>query len=175
MAGLIDQLFELAKLESGNMVPELEGFSLKELIHDSLQDATWSAKERNIHFQVDADDHDYRVHADIALIQRVVQNLLDNAIKYSPENSLIRIQMVDGEDAVQLHIADQGKGILAEDIPYIFERYYRCQQQRHSSKLGSGLGLAIVKKICDLHESTISVTSQLNKGSEFKFDLAKAS
>ena len=173
LAGLIDQLFELAKLESGNMVPELEEFSLKELIHDSLQDATWSAKERNIHFQVDADDHDYRVHADIALIQRVVQNLLDNAIKYSPENSLIRIQMVDGEDAVQLHIADQGKGILPEDIPHIFERYYRCQQQRHSSKLGSGLGLAIVKKICDLHQSSISVTSQLNKGSEFKFELAK--
>ncbi len=175
LAGLIDQLFELAKLESGSMVPTLEGFSLKELIHDSLQDATWSAKERNIHFQVEADDLDYRVNADIALIQRVVQNLLDNAIKYSPEDSLIRIQMVEEESVIQLHIADQGKGILAEDIPYIFERYYRCQQQRHSSKLGSGLGLAIVKKICDLHKSTISVSSQLNKGSEFKFELAKAS
>lgn len=175
LSGLIDQLFELAKLESGNMVPELERFSLKELIHDSLQDATWSAKERNINFKLEADDLDYHVNADIALIQRVVQNLLDNAIKYSPENSLVRIKIIEAGDVIRLHISDEGKGILAEDLPYIFERYYRCQQQRHSSKLGSGLGLAIVKKICDLHHSTISVTSQLNKGSEFNFELARAS
>jgi two-component system phosphate regulon sensor histidine kinase PhoR len=104
-----------------------------------------------------------------------VQNLLDNAIKYSPENSLVSIKIIETDDVIRLHISDEGKGILAEDLPYIFERYYRCQQQRHSSKLGSGLGLAIVKKICDLHHSTISVTSQLNKGSEFNFELARAS
>lgn len=175
LAGLIDQLFELAKLESGNIVPEIEGFSLKELIHDSLQDAAWNAKAKDISFKLEVDDLDYRVNADIALIQRVVQNLLDNAIKYSPENSVIRIKMHETDASIRLQISDQGKGILAEDIPYIFERYYRCQQQRHSSKLGSGLGLAIVKKICDLHHSRISVSSQIDKGSEFKFELAKAS
>lgn len=173
LAGLIDQLFELAKLESGNVIPSFEIFSLKELLHDSLQDASWSAQGKNISFKMDVDDQDYKVKADIALIQRVVQNLLDNAIKYSPEDSVIRVRIDNIGGSTCLHIMDEGKGILAEDIPYIFERYYRCQQQRHSSKLGSGLGLAIVKKICDLHQSTISVSSQLGKGSEFKFALAR--
>lgn len=172
LAGLIDQLFELAKLESGSITPTLEVFSLKELLHDSLQDAGWSAQTKNISFKMDVDDQDYNVKADIALIQRVVQNLLDNAIKYSPEDSVIRLRINNAGGSTCLHIMDEGKGILAEDIPYLFERYYRCQQQRHSSKLGSGLGLAIVKKICDLHQSTISVSSQLGKGSEFKFALA---
>jgi signal transduction histidine kinase len=173
LSGLIDQLFELAKLESGSMTPSLEVFSLKELLHDSLQDARWSAQGKNISFKMDIDDQDYKVKADIALIQRVVQNLLDNAIKYSPENSIIRLHINNLDDKTSLHVIDEGKGILAEDIPYLFERYYRCQQQRHSSKLGSGLGLAIVKKICDLHKSSISVSSQLGKGSEFKFALTR--
>jgi two-component system OmpR family sensor kinase len=173
LAGLIDQLFELAKLESGNITPTLEVFSLKELLHDSLQDASWSAQGKNISFKMDIDEQDYKVKADIALIQRVLQNLLDNAIKYSPEHSIIRLGIKNMGGSTCLHITDEGKGILAEDIPYIFERYYRCQQQRHSSKLGAGLGLAIVKKICDLHQSTISVSSQLGKGSEFKFALAR--
>jgi signal transduction histidine kinase len=173
LSGLIDQLFELAKLESGNISPSFEVFSLKELLHDSLQDAGWSAKGKGISFKMDVDEEDYKVKADIALIQRVIQNLLDNAIKYSPEHSVIRLHIKSSGRSTCLHIMDEGKGILAEDIPYLFERYYRCQQQRHSSKLGSGLGLAIVKKICDLHKSTISVSSELGKGSEFKFELAR--
>ncbi len=173
LSGLIDQLFELAKLESGNISPSLEVFSLKELLHDSLQDASWSAQIKDISFKMDVGDHDYNVKADIALIQRVIQNLLDNAIKYSPEHSVIRLHIGNSGKSTCLHIRDEGKGILAEDMPYLFERYYRCQQQQHSSKLGSGLGLAIVKKICDLHKSTISVSSELGQGSEFKFALVR--
>lgn len=173
LASLIDELFELAKLESGAITPSLEVFSLKELIHDSMQDASWSADQKNIQFFLEAEDQPFMVKADIALIQRVLQNLMDNAINYSPANSRVTIQIDDQQNKTVLHVIDEGKGILAEDIPYIFERYYRCQQQQHSSKLGTGLGLAIVKKICDLHESSITVSSELGKGSIFSFELSK--
>lgn len=111
------------------------------------------------------------VFADIALIERVLENLIDNAIRYTPNGGEVVLRLVNNADTVEVEIADTGIGLEAQDIPYIFERYYCANKPMVFSKNSTGLGLAIVKKILDLHDSVIAVESQVNQGSVFRFPL----
>jgi signal transduction histidine kinase len=108
------------------------------------------------------------IKADILLIDRVLQNLIDNAIKFCKEGDYINIEIrTDLPGKAKISIADSGEGISQEEIPYIFERYYKGKKYSDST----GLGLAIVKKIIDLHHSDIHVSSQTGKGTVFTFTL----
>ena len=111
------------------------------------------------------------VKADISLIDRVLQNLIDNAVKFCKEGDYINIEInPEVPDQVKVRIADSGEGIKEEDLPQIFERYYKGTKYTDST----GLGLAIVKKIIDLHKSVISVYSRPGKGTAFEFKLPVA-
>lgn len=171
LSSLIEQLFELSKLESDRVELNLEKFSLTELIHDSIQENSWKAQEKNIQIHFFEQQDPLTITADIALIQRVLQNLLDNAIKHSPENNVIDIGCEKTESLMRFYIQDRGEGISSQDLPYIFERFYQSKDNTHSSKIGSGLGLAIVKRILDLHQYKVSVASQLQQGTRFVIDL----
>lgn len=169
---LVKELFELSKLDAGRVQPEKEHFSLAELLQDVAQKFALKAAEHNIELKLDVGGDACRVFADIALIERVLENLIDNALRYTPNGGQVVLRLVPKAESVEVEIADTGIGLEAEDIPFIFERYYCANKPTAYSKNSTGLGLAIVKKILDLHDSAIAVESQLNKGSVFRFPLA---
>lgn len=170
LATLINQLFELSKLDAGIIDPSLETFSLSELIYDTLHEHQLAAQTKSLHFDFDI-QAPFPVHADIALIHRVIQNLIDNAIKHSPEHGTVTITLTNDNNKTRLSIKDQGSGICKNDLPFIFERFYQSSTPVKTAQQGTGLGLAIVKRILDLHHSTISVSSEVNYGTTFCFDL----
>ena len=165
MKRLVDQLFELSKLETQQVKVEAEHFNLPELVTDVVAKYELIAREKGINLKTDIPQQLPTTYADIALIDRVLQNLIDNALKYTPAGGEILISLKPERTGVSVRIADSGLGIPENDLPYIFERY------RKGSAEGNGLGLAIVKKILELHQSIIRVESRLNEGTSFQFEL----
>ena len=175
---LIAELFELSKLESNHIAPKLEPFSLLELIHDCVQEFGHKSATSNININIRAKEDECSVVADIALIHRVLQNLIDNALQHTPTGGNITIHVHKKNNNIVVEVSDTGKGIQTHEIPYIFDRHYQSHNNttatntlQHPERIGSGLGLAIVKRILDLHQTSIDVTSQINKGTSFIFEL----
>lgn len=169
---LINELFELAKLESAGIEPDWESFALMELVQDLVQDYELQASERGIILEVRCDKMDLTVYADISLIHRVLENLLKNAIEHSRSGGEIIITLRSDEKKAWLEIADTGKGIASHEIPYIFDRFYRPSTEQPDT--GNGLGLAIVKRILELHRSSVAVQSEIDKGTTFSFWLPQS-
>lgn len=165
---LVADLFELSKLEAQQIKPVLEKFPINELMADAAQQYSLLADKKNIRINSDISTVSPLVLADISLIQRVINNLLTNAIQYTPENGEVKLVVRNTEDGVEVNIENSGHGIPEEDIPHIFDRYYKAARE-HSSKEGTGLGLAIVKKILDLHKININVSSKKGAYTRFSF------
>jgi len=172
LQGLIDELFELARLEAAESEPRLEAFSLAELAQDVLQQFEPAALEKGISLKLIGDRGAPFAVADIAMIQRVLENLVSNAMRHT-EKGEIRIGLKRADDAIHISVSDDGCGIAAEEIPWIFERFYQADNP-HRGGGYAGLGLAIVKRILDLHGCEISVWSELDKGATFRFSLPLA-
>lgn len=171
---LIDNLFELAKLDAREHTPEFEQFSIMELIYDVVNKFSMQADEKKIEIEIDNHNENPMVMADIGLIERVLDNLIHNAIHYTPDDGQISIQLViTEENLVRVLVRDTGPGIHDLQQQLIFERFHQAHSPERSSG-HSGLGLAIVKKIIDLHKQTIWVESQPGKGSAFNFTLTSA-
>ena len=168
---LIQDLFELAMLDSSRVTPAFEEFSLTELIHDVVQDFELQAEQANVSLQVDPPEEVVTVYADISLIQRVLENLVGNALKYTPEGGKVSISVQPSLAAVGVFVADTGPGISEAAIPHIFDRFYKAEQDDARGDGSMGLGLAIAKRILELHESEISVVSEEQRGTRFYFDL----
>ena len=111
------------------------------------------------------------VYADISLIQRVLENLVCNALKYTPEGGKVSISVQAYSAAVGVSVEDTGAGISAQALPHIFDRFYRENREVDENRGSTGLGLAIAKKILELHGSEIRVTSEERHGTRFDFDL----
>ena len=107
----------------------------------------------------------------IAQIQRVLENLISNAIRFTPESGAVAISVIPGSDAVTVAIADSGAGIPEECLPRVFDRFYKAHPDNETDAESAGLGLAIVKQILDLHDSRISVFSKVGAGTRFEFEL----
>jgi len=168
---LIGDLFELSKLDSTSIKPSLESFSLAELLQDVTQEFELEAEKKGLHIKVHAQAEASMVHADIGLIQRVLENLLRNAARYTPAGGTISISLDKKPGCVAVAVSDTGCGIAEHDIDRIFDRFYRSEQGEEERSNSAGLGLAIVKRILDLHGSRITVSSALNQGTRFEFDI----
>jgi signal transduction histidine kinase len=171
---LIGDLFELSKLEAASVEPQFERFSLAELLQDVVQEFELEAREKEIDIRFGTAGRDTSVYADIGLIQRVLENLLRNALKFTPRGGRISVSMDPQPDSVAVTVADTGCGIADEDLPQIFDRFYRTHRSQAAGSNSSGLGLAIVKRILDLHGSRITVSSEIDRGTRFVFDLPTA-
>ncbi len=174
---LVGELFELSTLSAGEFELCLERFSLVELAHDCVQDFSIRAAERNVDLRVDADTRmDFDVMADISLIQRIFENLLDNALRYTPPGGSIDICFDRTPDnAIRAEIADTGVGMAREVAERVFDRHYRdANAARAPAQEHAGLGLAIVRNILELHDSTIHVDSRRDRGTRFWFELRAA-
>ncbi|MEX0995297.1 MAG: HAMP domain-containing sensor histidine kinase, partial [Balneolaceae bacterium] len=146
---LVEELFELSKLESKQVEPSMENFSIADLIQDVALKFEPQANRNGIKLKTEAPPSLPLVKADIALIERVVSNLIENAIQYTEGKGTVRISLESGKKGVKVSIADSGPGIDKEDLPYIFDRFYRAEKSRSKDKGGTGLGLAIAKTILE--------------------------
>jgi signal transduction histidine kinase len=168
---LIGDLFELSKLDAASIHPALETFSLAELLHDVTQEFELEAGHKQIKMRVDAQPQAFNVYADIGLMQRVLENLLRNALKYTPEGGEITIHLDKRPNVVAVSVEDTGCGIPEQDLERVFDRFYRAENGDEGRADSAGLGLAIVRRILDLHGSRITVSSELNEGTRFEFEL----
>ncbi|MFQ5568309.1 MAG: sensor histidine kinase [Rhodothermales bacterium] len=168
---LVGELFELSKLDAQQVEPQFEAFSMAELVQDLVMQFQPRAEQLDVSLEADLPKRLSPVYADIGLVERAVSNLIENALRYTPAGGGVRIQPAEEGEAVSVRVIDTGYGIPAEDLPHIFERFYRVEKSRARDKGGTGLGLAIAKKILELHGSTLSVRSVRDKGTTFSFAL----
>lgn len=168
---LVSELFELAKLESRERQVDAEPFHLGELVQDIVQKFQLTVKDKKIRLQTRFPEDLPYVFADIGLIERAIQNLVDNAIRYTEEGGTITLSLLPEETSVSVQVTDNGYGISQEDIPYIFDRFYRVKERDKEHSEGAGLGLAITRRILELHGSKIEVLSELDVGTTFTFQL----
>jgi len=171
LSNLVNELFELAKLDSREIQVRHEPFNISELAHDVVQKFYLSAQEKQITIQIDHNQNLPFANADIAMIERVIENLLDNAVRHTPEGGSIRIAFSAQNGDISVCVSDTGCSIPEEDLPHIFDRFYRRDRTQESKTGYSGLGLAITKRILELHDKSITVESTAGSGTTFTFFL----
>ncbi len=170
---LVGDLFELAKLDAREQTPECEPVSLAELVSDIAQKFQLEAQHRSATIDIDAGEGLPMVEADIALIERVLENLIDNALSHSPDGGAIRILIASDGHSVRVTVSDSGPGIAPEHLPRVFDHFYRAGNA-HRGDAHAGLGLAIAKRIVELHGARLEVESALGRGTAFSFRLANS-
>ncbi|MFH5885189.1 ATP-binding protein [Halalkalibaculum sp. DA3122] len=168
---LVEELFELSKLDTKQVEPDIEPFSISDLVQDVVLKFEPRAEEKEIDMRPDGPSSLPLVKGDIAMIERVLSNLIENAIQYSNEGGSIKVLLNKNESSVKVQVLDTGPGIAEEDLPYIFDRFYRAEKSRSKSKGGTGLGLAIAKKMMELHGKEIQVKNREQQGTVFSFNL----
>lgn len=175
MAVMVNDLLDLARIESGKTALKLEIFDINELIRRTLITFEARISEHRMEVDVKFAQDQYYVEADSAQISQVLRNIIDNAIKYSPDDSRLRIATYAMRREIYVSIQDSGQGIPEEDIPHVFDRFYKVEKAHTpSTQGGTGLGLSIVKRIIDQHNQTITLKSAKGKGSTFTFTLKRA-
>ena len=173
LAELSNDLIEISKLETGKRISK-RYYPINELIRESAGSVMMIAQNKNIELKYDFNVKDTeRVLCDSDMIKQVIVNLVENAVKYTPDGGEIIISTEPAEMGVRIIVKDNGIGIPEKDIERIFERFYRVDKNRSRNMGGSGLGLAIVKHSLELNGSSITVTSKENQGSKFEFVLPK--
>jgi predicted ATPase/signal transduction histidine kinase len=171
LARLIDELFELAKLDFKGITIERESFSLADLANDVLHKFRLGAEGHDVALRVDVVAPLPPVDADLGLIERVLENLIGNALQHTPAGGSVRLRIEPAAEGVRVAVADTGAGIAAADLPFVFDRYYRSAEARRLGAGGAGLGLAITKRILELHGAGIDVESERGRGTCFSFCL----
>jgi len=176
MSGLLEDLDVITKMEAGNLDIELVSFDLLDIIRETIESLEPKAKRNNIDLSVirGMDASKVMVKGDAAKLVQVLTNLIVNSINYGKEGGRTEVRYYDADDTVLVEVADSGIGIREEDLPRVFERFYRVDKSRSRHAGGSGLGLAICKHIIETHGQTINVRSTYGKGSTFSFTLEKA-
>ncbi len=168
LGDLVSELFELSRLDSGDTPIEREPFSAAELAQDVIQKFVNRAQEAGVHLQADLDAATPFVDGDLRLVERVLENLIHNALRHTEPGDSLRVGVKEHLGGVRIEVEDSGCGIAAEDLPHVFQPWYRGRTTTHE---GTGLGLAIAKKVVELHGSDIGVESEPGAGTTFRFDL----
>lgn len=173
LATLIDDLLTLSSIESGKQNLDIVKCDIKPIIYECISVLNNFIKKKNHSVEVLVDENVTKISIDQKRIEQVLFNLLDNAIKYSSENGKIIISVSNQNDFVQIDVKDNGIGIPSEDIPRLFERFYRVDKARSRNMGGTGLGLSIVKHIVISHGGKVWLKSVPNQGSVFSFSIPK--
>ena len=166
---LVDSLFELAQLDFRGATLVRERFALAELVTDVVQKFALAAGVAGVELASRAEPGLPLVDADLGLIERVFDNLIDNALQHTPIGGAVRISIDAFGDDVRVRIADTGAGIAAADLPHVFDRHWRGGASARAT--GAGLGLAIARRIVELHGRAIEIESEPARGTCFTFKL----
>jgi signal transduction histidine kinase len=166
---LLDELFELAALEASEKQPVPEPFSLPELIHDVVQKHQPVATTRKLELLIDGDLSLPLAYADLGMTERVLDNLIGNALDHTPEDGRIKLTLAQEDQQVTVTVHDSGPGIDPADLPYIFDAFHRGTSGRSANH--AGLGLAIAKRIMMLQQGSISASNHIEQGAMFVISL----
>lgn len=171
---LIDQIFELAYIEAGQVKVSKERFPVGELLHDVAAKFALKAQEKSINLQVVPEKLECMVYADIAKLERVLTNLIENAIRHTPNDGDITVQVDTQKAAITVSVTDTGIGIAENELAFIFDARYQASNTQKDRNTHAGLGLAICKKLMEIMDSELTVQSTIGKGTSFIFDLKPA-
>ena len=174
LINIVGDLDTISRLDSGEMKIKFENFDIVELTREvfELQEVRAQKAEIRLKFK-NRQSKSIMVHADRLRIQETMINLVVNSIKYGCKKGCTTVDFIDMEDRIMLEVSDNGLGIPNEDLPRIFERFYRVDKSRSRNQGGTGLGLAIVKHVMEAHNQTINVRSREGQGTIFTFTLMK--
>jgi signal transduction histidine kinase len=168
---LIDDLFDLAQFDAGALELNRQSVDLNDLISDTVNRFAQVAEQKGVALSGEVMNGPDLVRVDVQKIERVLANLIANAIRHTPRGGQVRVQARRQEQAFLVEVIDTGEGISAEDLPYIFDQFYRGEKSRSHATGGSGLGLAIAKRIVEAHGGDIGVESESGQGARFWFTL----
>ena len=171
MSRLVSNLLDLGRIEVGVGL-QVENVSVLEILERATSLLQLQAMEKGIVLNLEIPRNlPPTIEADHALLHQAVYNLIENAIKYTPENRSVTVRVKTGPDDLILEVEDTGIGIAPEDLPHLFEKFYRGRQREARAQRGSGLGLAIVRSIAEQHKGRVWVESQLGRGSTFRLQI----
>jgi signal transduction histidine kinase len=174
LSSLIDDLFEISQMDAGGLVIECETGSLADLVSDTLESFSELAGRKSIQLHGSVEPGVDPVVMDVQRVGRVLSNLVSNALRHTPPGGQVDIQASNCPEGVCVKVIDSGEGIQPNDVPYLFERFYRGDKSRSRSTGGSGLGLAIARGLVEAHGGSIQAESEAGKGAVFTFTLPKS-
>lgn len=170
---LISTILDLSKMEAGMMEYRIVPVDLRRVAEISINKVRLLADSKHVQVLIENIGEQVWVKADAVRIEQVLDNLLSNALKFSPEGGIVKLQMTSDLQAgiLEVAVSDTGPGIAADDLPFIFERFYQGRTKAKSSSAGSGLGLALAKKVVEALEGRIWIESEVGKGTTVRFIL----
>jgi signal transduction histidine kinase len=171
LSSLSKQLLTLASLEQETMLPERSPYRLDEQIREAVLVLEWQWREKRVDVELNLPE--ITVRADRQMLQQVWINLLTNSIKFTPSGGVIAVQLAEGAEEVQVTVRDTGIGIPPDELPRVFDRFYKADKSRNRARSGSGLGLAIVQKIVKLHGGRVEIQSELGVGTAVSIQIRK--
>lgn len=171
---LVEQLLELARLDAGQETLSIEPVVVAELAHDMMAKFALDAQRRGVLLTIIAPQPSLRVAADIAKLERVLSNLVDNALQHTPRGGEVQFSILESQQGVSMELRDNGSGIASDVISRIFEPRYFGKSAAGDRSTHLGLGLSIVRRLLEMHGSQIKVVSQPGQGARFTFSLARA-
>ena len=173
LSEMVSDLIDLSRIEYGDLKLNIRSIDVNQIIESIVFSMKSILKRKNISIKFDPHQSKSMVEADLNALERIINNFIDNAYKYSPKNSSIQITTESPNDDIKINIIDEGDGIAPKEMNLIFDRFFRTASARASEKSGSGLGLAIVKNLVNSLNGKVGVESN-EKGSTFWFTLPKA-
>jgi len=171
LSSLIDDLFQMAQLDAGGFPLNRANASLSDLISDTLESFTELAKQREITLEGNVESNVDPVNMDTQAMGRVLNNLLGNALRHTPDGGRISVWVHRAQSGIEVTVSDTGEGIREEDLPHVFESFYRGEKSRNRGTGGAGLGLAISRGIVQAHGGKIRVESKPGRGTLFTFTI----
>jgi signal transduction histidine kinase len=171
LSGLINDLFELSQLETGQAQLALEAVNLNDLLSDVLESMQAQAGAKGVSLKGIFYEDLPIIKGEMNKLQRVITNLVQNAIRHTPSGGSISLATQVAPEGVQVEVTDTGEGIAPEDLPHIFEQFFRGEKSRSRETGGAGLGLAIARRIVEAHHGRIWVESRVGQGTRFSFVL----
>jgi signal transduction histidine kinase len=171
---LVNELLDLARMEAGEIHIVTKDFNINELIRRCIIKLESLIMEKNLEIVANFEEEDVFVRADIDAIERVILNLIHNAVKFTPEEGIICLSTSIYKDNVLISVADNGIGMEKEELDMIWDRFYKSDKSRSRDKLGTGLGLAIVKNLINEHGQDVWAESEAGRGTTFYFTLKRA-
>ncbi|MGE8204373.1 ATP-binding protein [Heyndrickxia sp. NPDC080065] len=170
---LVNELLDLARMEAGHITLVIDDVPIHPFIERVTNKFYGLAKESNVHLNCEINSSSDTIFIDADRIEQVLTNLIDNAIRHTSNNGYVKVKLEENENGYHIHVEDNGSGIPEEDLPFVFERFYKADKARTRGKSGTGLGLAIAKNIVEAHNGKISVKSKVGQGTTFSFFLPK--
>lgn len=174
LSRLVTSLLDISRLQSGERKFEFKQFNISELVRQTVLSFEKPIEEKRLDVEFDMDDFDMMAYGDKDAINQVVYNLCHNAIKFSNDGAKYKVSLkYEGQDTIKFTMYNEGVGIPSEDIPFVFDRFYKSDKSRGLDKTGTGLGLFIAKTIIDAHSQSIEARSEYGKWCEMSFTIAR--